>query len=290
MKTNHIFNPAVIAAALLAAGPAFAQKPEVVKPNPPPPPPPPPPVSVVNPTPAPQPAYVYEQKAMGGRPVLVTPEQANTLIEKFKAGYPKLGSPRLVIFVNRELIDQSTGLRLIARIEKTEATTNAHAPKVTSENRYRLYDRSAPSMADKQTLRDVERLFGRPLRMGGAALADQRLATQLMPDGLPQSLSTEGDQARKDRKALSEIADVAVEILISSKNLTVPGVSGDQTYVVPDIQATALRLSDARILGQAASTDVTGRLAPSMARYFSVQEVAEATALALMEDMLTGVR
>jgi hypothetical protein len=220
----------------------------------------------------------------------VTPEQANTLIDKFKAGYPKLGSPRLVIFVNRELIDQSTGLRLIARTEKTEATTNASNPKVTSENRYRLYERATPALADKQTLRDVERLFGRPLRMGGAVLADQRLATQLMPDGLPQSLATEGDQARKDRKALSAIADVAVEILISSKNLTVPGVSGDQTYVVPDIQVTALRLSDARILGQAASTDVTGRFAPGMARYFSVQEVAEATALALMEDMLTGVR
>lgn len=288
MKKNSNFLMAlVIGSSLLAGERASAQKVQTA--NPPPAPPPPPPVSVVNPPAAPQPPYVYDQKlASGGAQALVTPEQAKALVERFKAGYPALGSPRLVIFVNRELIDQNTGMRMIARTEKIESGTNSQA-KVSSENRYRLQERTALSLADKQTLRDVERLFGRPLRLGGAVLADQRLATQLMPDGLPQSLATEGDQARKDREALAKIADVAVEILISSKNIIVPEVSGDKTYVIPDIQATAMRLKDARIMAQASSADVTGRLSPAMVKNYSVQEVAETTALALMEDMLTGV-
>ena len=58
----------------------------------------------------------------------------------------------------------------------------------------------------------------------------------------------------------------------------------------PDIQATALRLKDSEIVGQAASSDVVGkeRSAGYYARNFDVREIAEATALALMEDMLTG--
>jgi len=51
-----------------------------------------------------------------------------------------------------------------------------------------------------------------------------------------------------------------------------------------DIQATAMRLKDARILGQAASSDISGR----GGRNFDVREISEATALALMEDMLTS--
>jgi hypothetical protein len=64
-------------------------------------------------------------------------------------------------------------------------------------------------------------------------------------------------------------------------------LSGDRTYSVPDIQATAIRLSDSKILGQAASSDITGR--GTSAGQYDVREVAEATALALMEDMMTGV-
>jgi len=136
-------------------------------------------------------------------------------------------------------------------------------------------------------VRDVERLFGRPLRMGGASLADQRIATHLLAGKPFEGMTTDGEQARKDREALSKIADVVLEVLISSKNVQVTELSGDRTYATPDIQATAVRLSDSKILGQAASSDITGRVAS--ARNFDVREIAEATALALMEDMTTGV-
>lgn len=240
--------------------------------------------------------YVYDQKPVGGRAPLVTPQQAQGIVDKFKAAYPKLGSPRMLIYVNRELVDEHTGLKLIARTEKLNTTkTNGEGKAVSSsenvsgENRYKLTAKTDPALADKQTVRDVERLFGRPLRMAGASLADQRVASQLIADRNQERPTTEGDQARKDREAVSKIADVAVEILISSKSVTASDFSGERTYSVPDIQATAIRLNDARILAQASTSDIIGNNPSYYARNYDVREISEATALALMEDMLTGV-
>ena len=71
-----------------------------------------------------------------------------------------------------------------------------------------------------------------------------------------------------------------------------PELAGDKTYAVPDIQATAIRLSDSAIIGQAAASDIIGKdiQAGRVLRKFDVQDITEATALALMEDMLTGAK
>ena len=229
--------------------------------------------------------FVYDQKPLPARQPLVRQEQANAIVEKFKAAYPKLGHPRFLIYVNRDLVDEQSGLKMIARTEKTETTGDKETVK--AENRYRLNDRKEPALSDRQTVRDIERLFGRPLRMAGASLADQRTATQLLPNHEFKSLGTEGEQARKDREALAKVADVAIEILIASRNIHVAEVSGDRTYGIPDIQASAIQLKDAKILGQASSSDVSGATAYH-ARNYGVREIAEATALALMEDMVTS--
>jgi hypothetical protein len=261
--------------------------------------------------------YVYDQKPLPGRPPLVQPEQAQAIIDKFKIAYAKMGNPRMLIYINRDLVDENTGVRLIARTEKGnisrtqsksdgpsqkggtnggsasvngsvsasgQGSRSSETEKTAYENRYRNNDRKEQPLADRQTTRDVERLFGRPLRMAGASLADQRLATQMMADHPFKPLNGGSDQAQKDREALEKIADVVVEVLISSKNVQVAEISGDRTYAVPDIQATAMRLKDARILGQAASSDISGR----GGRNFDVREISDATALALMEDMLTS--
>ena len=83
-----------------------------------------------------------------------------------------------------------------------------------------------------------------------------------------------------------------IEVLFASKNVSVPGLAGDQTYAVPDIQATALRLKDSKIIGQASSRDVLGKdqFAGQIARKFDVEEIAEATALALMEDISNNAK
>ena len=95
-------------------------------------------------------------------------------------------------------------------------------------------------------------------------------------------------QSRKDHEALLKVADVVIEILISSKTVTVPAIADAQTIALPDIQATAIRLSDSKILGQATSADVTNRVPPSSLAGYSVPEITEATALALMEDLTTA--
>jgi hypothetical protein len=243
------------------------------------------------------PVHVYEQKLYGGRPALVTPEQAQTIIDRFKEAYPKLGNPRFLIYVNRELVDEQSGLKLIKREETIETSrssgaTNDSTIRSTGENSYRADGKAAPTLADKQTVRDIERLFGRPVRAGGAALADQRVASQLITDKPVSELigSSDSPQARKDREALSKVADVVVEILIASKNVSVTGLSGEHSVAVPDIQATAISLKDSRILAQASSADVTSRVPPSAMGSVSINEVAEATALELMEDLAASAR
>jgi hypothetical protein len=283
-------------------------------------------------TPPPSRQFIYEQHPVQVQSFLITPEQAQGIIDRFRQAYPRIDSPRFLIYVNRDLIDEKSGMRLSSRTQRTDTTrsevrtdfagnasaaqvaTNTvtvgpngtvtvnapgsipnqgslttRADKAVTEERYRFHERQQ-TLADRHTIRDVERLFGRPLRAGGATLADQRLATQLMPDRPVDAFTSavESEAARKDREALAKIADVVLEVLISSRNVTVNTVSGERVYTVPDIQATALRLSDSRILGQASATDVLGH--SRLVQNFDVRQVAEATALALMEDMMVGLQ
>ncbi len=278
----------------------YAQKGTLVFP-PPPPPTPPPQTYIAEPPPPPlatlqtppNQVYVYDQKPLAAKPALVTPEQAQTIINRFKAAYPKLGSPRLLIYVNRELVDEQAGMKLIHRSENIESSRNPASSNAASNvkrvenNEYRSDGKAQSTLADKQTVRDVERLFGRPLRDAGASLTDQKVAIQLMADKPLDDFigTTDTPRARKDREALGKLADAVIEVLISSKNITVPTISGSQNIIIPDIQATAISLKDSKILGQASSTDVTTRVSPSALGSFDVREITEATALALMEDM-----
>lgn len=211
-----------------------------------------------NPIPQPGEARVYGP-ANGG--TLIAKQTADGILEGFKKVYTAgEHAPRIVVYVNRALVDNS-----------------GKAP-------------AAAPLADQQTVRDIERLFGRAFRNAGATLADQKIAASLLPDQAGSRLV--GDQAAKDREALAKVADIAIEVLISSRNLTVPEVSGDVTYAVPDIQATAIRLKDSAIIGQASASDILGKgvQAGRVIRQFDVRDITEATAIALMEDMLTSAK
>jgi len=69
-----------------------------------------------------------------------------------------------------------------------------------------------------------------------------------------------------------------------------PGTNEVRTYVVPDLQATATRLSDSKIIGQIASSDVLGRVFSYAPRTFDAAEITEVTALVLMEEMMMQAR
>ena len=245
--------------------------------------------------------YVYSQQLWTQPVALYSQAQADAIVDQFRTNYEKLGSPRILIYVNRELVDEQSGMRVSARSERTETThtgvasggsepTNTDTTKTTADNTYASNGKPAPTLADRQTVRDVERLMGRPLRAAGATLVDQATAAQLINDRPLNAINTENEQARKDREAISKVADVVLEVLISSRNVTVTELSGNQTYPVPDILVTAVRLKDSKIIGQASAAEVMNRAGgPAMAaRNFTVQDVTEATSLALMDDMTRG--
>ncbi|MEY4004088.1 MAG: hypothetical protein RLZZ221_184 [Verrucomicrobiota bacterium] len=202
---------------------------------------------------------------------LVSRQNAEGVLEGFRRVYKTDGAPRIVIYVNRALVDPAP----VAR----EGEKSTPPPP-----------RPAPALADQQTVREVERLFGRAFRHAGAQLSDQTVAATLLPTEPGAHLT--GDPAAREREALAKMADIAIEVLISSRSLVIPELGGDAMLNVPDIQATAIRLKDAAIVGQAAASDVIGRGAQAgrAVRRFSMQDITEATALALMEDMLTGRR
>ena len=221
---------------------------------------------------------------------LVTAEVAKRLVDRFRTAYSSPSSPRLVLYVNRALVGDSSTMNLTGHTESYTRTEKAGVDtslKTRGTNTYEVKkDAAVPSLADRQTGREIERLFGRVFRNADARLADQATAVALLPDESGRSLSS--SQAAKDREALAKVADITVEILITSRNLPVTMISGDQLVPVPDIQVTAIRLKDAAIVGQASAADVLGKGADAgrKARQYDIQEITEATALALMEDML----
>lgn len=252
-----------------------------------PPPTPPPVYQAPTPASAAPLAQANNQRVYGpSGDTLIARQSAAGIIEGFRKVYNTDSAPRIVIYVNRTLVDTTTGMKLTAHSEKYYKENEA--VKTSGENTYAVKEATAPTLADQQTVREIERLFGRAFRNGGATLADQKSAVALLEDNPGHRLV--GDQAAKDREALAKIADVAIEVLISSRSLTVPEVSGDKTYSVPDIQATAIRLKDSAIIGQAAASDILGQdmQAGRIVKQFGVRDITEATALALMEDMLAG--
>ena len=220
---------------------------------------------------------------------LIARQTADGILENFRQVYKSDHAPRIVICVNRALVDTESGLKLTGHTEKYY-TEDGKVTKTSGENTYVAKEAPAAALADQQTVREIERLFGRAFRGAGAQLADQKVAASLLSGQTGARLT--GDQGAKDREALSSVADIAIEVLISSRALTVPEISGDATYTVPDIQATAIRLKDSAIVGQAAASDILGKgmQAGQIARRFTSADITEATALALMSDMLTGTK
>jgi hypothetical protein len=287
------------------------------------------------PAPASRETFNYEQRAYGPAGSMIAPDKARAVLDAFRTANEKLGKPRYLIIVNREMVEDS-GLKLSGRTERTESSrsetksafeTDPNAPKpeganpqtqinvavgggdaggsgnaavpgkgsvdskstkVSAENTYTASGRTAPTLADKQTTREVERLLGRPLRYAGASLADQKSAAALIADRPLDHFTAPTDEAaRKDREALAKVADIVLEALVSTRPAKVVGVASDEIVQVPDIQLTAIRLSDSAVLGQASSVDVLGKdqQAGNLAKKYDIREITEATALALLEDI-----
>ena len=280
-----------LVAALSLASTAHAQKQVKAQTIPPPPPEPvpiyfAPPPPLVTSAPREHMVFVYEQRPQAPGAALIPLEQAQAILERFRTNYVRLENPRVLLLVNRPRLAEPTGRRLPERGETTPTT----GPGTTGTDASRQPgERVELTVADRQSARDIERLFGRPLRFAGVTLVDESIAHP-QPVNRPPGEGSGGEAgqvALPEGPALARLADVVVEILVSTRTVTTAEVGGDRTYTVPDIQATAIRLRDGRIIGQATAAEVLGR-GPNLgytARNFSVPDITEATALALMEDI-----
>src|SRR5690606_1140082 len=90
------------------------------------------------------------QRVFGPSPdTLIAPETVDGILKGFRRVYvPSEPPPRIVIYVNRALIEAASTTPPAPRAEPVGETTtpNEKAP--------------APTLADRQTMREVERLFG----------------------------------------------------------------------------------------------------------------------------------
>ena len=229
------------------------------------------------PTAKPTNRFVYRD-APAVATALVTVEQAKAILGNFKLAYAKMGQPRVDIRVNQPWgtlpvatapvpgvglapdIDPNTGLPLKSGVPLSPPAVAPEAVPVTAAilPPTRLFDTSA--LSDQQTKRDVQRLFGRPLRMAGVKLHDADLVN---------------------------LPEVSLEVLLSEHTVKLHGIGGEQELTVPDIQVTAIRLADGRIIGQATVLDLFPRpeQAAHQLRQRTIYQLAEATALMLMRDM-----
>lgn len=277
MKTLPLLGLTLVASRLLA-GPQPPPNTFVPQPQPPPPV-----TQVVPSTLPPRSLFVYEQRPFNAPAKLVTSEQARGILTQFQAALPKLGGPRFAIQVNRVVLDDPAA-------NPPAAATNASATSSAPADPASPPQQRAPTLTDKLTFREVEKLFGRPLRLAEAALAD---LPESMFTGLEKTSSRNPlDWIRTDREALSRLADVVIEVLISSRSTVVREISGDRIYTVPDIQATAIRLRDSQIIGQANATDLLARQ-PNLGaalRANTMQEFTESVALVLMQDIALNVK
>ncbi|MDC0219202.1 hypothetical protein OAL58_04365 [Verrucomicrobia bacterium] len=214
--------------------------------------------------------YVYTVSPAVPLSQIFNAEQAQQIVEDFRAAYVKLGAPQININVNlpqgalevpqiptvgvggTPQIDPATGLPMPVGVG---GATPAAAP--------RIFD--TDELSTRQTKREVELLFGRPLRLAGATLIDP---------------------------AQTNLPELTLEILLGEREIKVPGINGPKSHTVPDIIVTATRAADGQVLGQATVLDLFKHQAAAarMLQRYNVQQLTEATALALMKDIASTAK
>src|SRR5579859_6790756 len=71
---------------------------------------------------APPPVYVYDQKPLPGMQPLIAPDFAQSIIDRFRTNIGDATHPRIAIFVNRDLVDEQSGMKLSSRTEHVDTT------------------------------------------------------------------------------------------------------------------------------------------------------------------------
>lgn len=215
---------------------------------------------------------------------------------RFFETYQQLGQPRLLFIVNREPGEEPVASGARRGHARGERAQEAREARVAGGMRTSFVATqpavAAPAPPPGPPLGEVTRAFDQPFREGGVRLADPTaVATLMAGKPLVHFTASGSEAARRDRAALAQVADVIVEVVVARREVVLPVGSAERVGWQPEVQATAIRLSDSAIIGQANSRDWVKRQRGGKRGADAGESLAaltEATALALMESIARG--
>lgn len=237
---------------------------------------------------------------VGGNASLMLPEgggatpgaaAARDATGRFFETYLKLGQPRLLFVVNAEAAARPPQPRFTRRGPGAgERSREARLPGGMATAFVASGAPAAPSAAEPPLVAThLARQFDQPFREGGARLADPTaVATLMAGKSLTHFTASGSEAARRDRAALAQVADVIVEVVVAQREVVLPVGAAERVGWQPEVQATAIRLSDSAIIGQANSRELVNRQRGRKNRAGAadtVEALAQATAQALMESI-----
>lgn len=251
------------------------------------------------------------------------------VVDQFCASYAKEQKPRLLLFVNRELLP-SQRLEVSVKTEKSTQVkgdavdgasggtnvqignntqthgggivmnpvqTGAGGEKKETTTTYKAGskpDLGTPALNEFDA-RQLEETFRRPYFSAGARFVDQRMAASLLKNfGLTgdRFLSPPSTDAERDAQdALKKSADIAIELLARHYDVTFPTPAGDTTVHRLDLVATAYDLKNPGVvIGQISSETLYGFNQPGgTRRNVTDLEIIDQTALALMQQLTATI-
>lgn len=247
------------------------------------------------------------------------------VVDQFRSSYDKQGKPRLLVYINRDLLpdqrldvsgktEKSTQVKGDA-VDHSGTTSNVQIgnntqtsgggivlnPRQTGMGGEKKETSTTYTPAAKSNLgvtslsefdaRQLGETFRRPYFAAGARFVDQKVATALLksyPATADRFLSPPATDVEKEQLgALKQSADIVIELLGRHYDVTYPTPAGDTTVKRLDLVATAYDLKQpGLILGQISSETLYGFNQPGgTTRAVTDLEIIDQTALALMEQL-----
>lgn len=250
------------------------------------------------------------------------------VVQSFRGNYARLGKPRLLIFVNRELVRDRGELLQTERTDRSIKTKGDPVPllpsstvQIGADNRATASSPAAvsgkggeaqtsigvsvrraepqhrpPPAVTEMEAREMEEAFQQPFADAGARFVDQQtaeLAQRLFRDADPNFLTAPADdRERREVESLRKSVDLAIEILVRKKRVTILQPSGeDRSEERISVIATALSLKDGAKVAQVSSDSLFGfnrRHGERIERRYrevTSAEILEQVALAMMRRL-----
>jgi hypothetical protein len=215
-------------------------------------------------------------------------------VQAFRAAYAKLGRPRLLVFVNRELVRDRGEMLAAERTDRSVKTKGDPVPLLPSSTVQIGADNRAasspaavsgkggeaqtstgvstrraepahrpPAPISEQEAREFEEAFQEPFADAGARFVDQaaaELAQRLFRDPDPNFLTAPADdRERREVESLRKSADLAIQLLVRKKSVPILQPSGDdRAEERVSVTATAINLKDGAKLAQVSSDSLFG--------------------------------